>query len=262
MPHLALDGADLYYETQGTGPALVFAHGLGGNHMSWWQQVPFFRDRFRTITFAHRSFFPSREAADGPGPRAFVDDLVRLLDHLGVGDVRLVGQSMGGHTVMAFALRHPERVRAMVLTGTDGAYEYPELARLQPRYEATIAEYRSQGVLPGAGPRMAKEQPALHLLCQEIAGIAATDDARAAVRAIYAGMPVVRPEALAALTMPSLCIRGEEDPWFLPEMLASLVSVLPNARSVTIPACGHQPSFERAAKWNEIVREFLSQPTS
>ena len=46
MPSIALkDGASLYYEVHGKGPALVFAHGLGGNHASWWQQVPVFADR-------------------------------------------------------------------------------------------------------------------------------------------------------------------------------------------------------------------------
>ena len=40
MPFLSLDGCDLYYELHGSGPALMFAHGLGGNHLTWWQQVP------------------------------------------------------------------------------------------------------------------------------------------------------------------------------------------------------------------------------
>src|SRR5713226_1542507 len=45
---------DLYYEVTGTGPALIFAHGLSGNHLSWWQQVPYFSDRYTCVTFAHR----------------------------------------------------------------------------------------------------------------------------------------------------------------------------------------------------------------
>jgi pimeloyl-ACP methyl ester carboxylesterase len=46
MPIVRLHGGDLYYETHGSGPALVFAHGIGGNRLSWWQQVPYFRDRY------------------------------------------------------------------------------------------------------------------------------------------------------------------------------------------------------------------------
>jgi pimeloyl-ACP methyl ester carboxylesterase len=54
MPFLPRDGCQLYYETHGAGPALVFAHGLGGGHLSWWQQVPHFRDRYTCVTFDHR----------------------------------------------------------------------------------------------------------------------------------------------------------------------------------------------------------------
>ncbi len=49
----------VYFETEGSGPALIFAHGLGGNYMSWWQQVPHFRDRYTCVTFSHRGFAPS-----------------------------------------------------------------------------------------------------------------------------------------------------------------------------------------------------------
>ena len=83
MPYLDVDGARLYYEVSGEGPALVFAHGLGGNHMSWWQQVPAFNDRYRCVVFAHRGFAPSSEDPGGPGAHAFADDLDALLDHLG-----------------------------------------------------------------------------------------------------------------------------------------------------------------------------------
>src|SRR5512138_902447 len=92
MPFLALDGCDLYYELYGRGPALVFAHGARGNDLSWWQQVPYFQERYTCLTFAHRGFGRSREVEDGPGPAAFVDDLAALLDHLGFEEVRLVAQ--------------------------------------------------------------------------------------------------------------------------------------------------------------------------
>src|SRR5207253_6388090 len=86
----------LYYEVTGSGPALLFAHGLGGNHLSWWQQVPYFRDRYTCVTFAHRGFAPSRQAPSSPGADAYTDDLAAFIDYLGLDDVRLVAQSMGG----------------------------------------------------------------------------------------------------------------------------------------------------------------------
>ena len=61
----------LYYEAEGAGPVLVFAHGLGGNHMSWWQQVPHFRDRYTCVTFSHRGFAPSSAPPGGPDPAEY-----------------------------------------------------------------------------------------------------------------------------------------------------------------------------------------------
>ncbi len=64
MPYAAVNGINLYYELHGSGPAVVFAHGAGGNHLSWWQQIPVFSPRFRCIPFDHRAFGLSR---DGEG---------------------------------------------------------------------------------------------------------------------------------------------------------------------------------------------------
>ena len=110
----------LYYEVDGSGPFLFFAHGLGGNHLSWWQQVPHFRDRYTCVTFAHRGFAPSSAPPGGPDPADYAGDLAALIDHLGARDVRIVAQSMGGWTALEYALAQPARVRALVLACTAG----------------------------------------------------------------------------------------------------------------------------------------------
>ena len=56
--HLQRGAHLIHYEVTGTGPAIVFAHGLGGNQLSWWQQVAHFAPRYTCITFAHRGFAP------------------------------------------------------------------------------------------------------------------------------------------------------------------------------------------------------------
>ena len=82
---MAGDGSERYSELHGDGPTtLVFAHGAGGNHMSWWQQVPHFRDRFRCLTFDHRGF-GRRTDATGQLNRAYRADLELLLTMPGGG---------------------------------------------------------------------------------------------------------------------------------------------------------------------------------
>ena len=67
--------ARIRYEITGEGPAIVFAHGLGGNLMSWWQQVAHFAPRYTCVAFSHRGFFPSTAPAEGPDPAAYAADL-------------------------------------------------------------------------------------------------------------------------------------------------------------------------------------------
>ena len=114
MPSAPINGINLYYETQGSGDEVfVFAHGAGGNHLSWWNQVPAFAERGRVVTFDHRAFGQSLDT-DGRGAGAFVDDLEALLDHLGIERATLIAQSMGGLSAMGFTLRHERRVKALV----------------------------------------------------------------------------------------------------------------------------------------------------
>src|SRR6185369_497789 len=94
---------NLHFEVTGQGPPLVFAHGLGGNQMSWWQQVAHFAPHYSCVTFA--------------------GDLSALIEDLGFRDVFLVGQSMGGWTVLEYAFAYPNRVRALVLSSTSGTID-------------------------------------------------------------------------------------------------------------------------------------------
>src|SRR5262245_20733114 len=110
MPKAQINGITLYYEVHGQGSAVDFTHGAGGNHLSWWQQVPVLARQYRCITFDHRGFGQSLDAPNGSGSQAFVEDLKALLDLLEIERAALVAQSMGGrseeHTSELQSLRH------------------------------------------------------------------------------------------------------------------------------------------------------------
>jgi len=130
MASAQINGIELFYEdsdptNEGGKPVVFWNHGAGGNHMSWWQQVPEFRATYRCIAMDHRGFGRSLDTT-GEGVARFIDDLEALVDHLGVAECSIVAQSMGGRASLGFAVRHPERVKALVMADTWGFFDWPE----------------------------------------------------------------------------------------------------------------------------------------
>ena len=152
----------LFYEVHGDGPTVVFAHGSGGTHMSWWQQVPVLSKQYRCVTIDHRGFGYSKDGANGPGRRNFVSDLEGLLDRLKVDRVSLVGQSMGGLTVLGFASKHPDRVSALVMSDTTGGYTNPEIDRLRAANKNPRSAF---------APGYSEREPAMAFLYREISSL-------------------------------------------------------------------------------------------
>ena len=257
--------ADIYYEAVGSGSALVFAHGLGGNHMSWWQQVAHFAERFTCVSFAHRGFSPSRVEPGAAGVEAYADDLKALVDHLGLETVALVCQSMGGWTGVEFAFRWPERVRALVLASTSGRIDFgtvdgPELAdiRTWEKVSATAREaLPAQGIHVAAGARMAREQPAMHLLYQQIDALT-PPEWKATIRQQLFALRVTPAVRLRQLAIPTLWIVGDEDIVFPAVAAPALARPMPNTRVARIPDAGHSVYFERPQRFNETVGGFLA----
>ena len=165
MPIVTVNGIELYYEEQGDGPSLVFAHGVGGNHASWYQQVPFFARWYRVITFDDRGFGNSTSDPEGIDRSSFVGDLEALLDALGIDETALVAQSMGGWTMAGFTLRHPGRVRALVMADTLGGITQagPLADRLAELGRATRDLPQLERVLAPQFPRQNPAKAELYL---------------------------------------------------------------------------------------------------
>jgi pimeloyl-ACP methyl ester carboxylesterase len=257
-------GADIYYEVTGSGPAVVFAHGLGGNHLSWWQQVPHFARHYTCITFAHRGFAPSQLSASAPDPTLYADDLAGLIDHLNLKEVRLVAQSMGGWSCLEFALRHPERLKALVMAATGGTADLNTLdASDKEKVEKWYAAHRGgeedllrRGIHPAAGERMAREQTALHFMYREIDQLSSGLD-KDALRAKLRAMRTLPVSKLKGIRTPVLFISGTEDIVFPPPAAVALAAVVPGSKLERVPEAGHSVYFERAPRFNEVVSSFL-----
>jgi len=252
MPFAPVNGIQLYYEVHGpeigTAPVVVFAHGAGGNHISWWQQVPHFARTRTCVTFDQRRYGQSADT-NGLGGAAYADDLAGLLEHLGIGEFDLVAQSMGGWTSLAFALKYPGRIRRLVMADTHGGMQVPGL------------KLERQPIPPGAhpaiGPRMDEEQRALAFLYRQIMALTPPlEPAELFAHLQSIGAPTV--EQVRTLEFPVLCIIGEEDLSIPPALLEAAATHYPNATVARVPTAGHSVYFERPERFNELVEAFLA----
>ena len=254
----------IHYEVSGTGPAIVFAHGLGGNHLSWFQQVAHFAPRYTCVTFAHRGFAPSSSIEGGPNPKDYAADLAALIAHLELTDVRVVAQSMGGWSAIEYALTKPRELKALVLAGTTGTVdpqliEGPERTRLASWLQTEAVKMPAlfaRGIHPAAGERMANEQQAMQLLYRHI------DDQNASLDKGSLGARLMtsrtrHPEELKQIACPILFISGDEDIVIPPFAADAIARVVPGSKVAHIADAGHSAYFERAQKFNAIVDEFF-----
>jgi pimeloyl-ACP methyl ester carboxylesterase len=257
---------NLHYEVTGSGPALLFAHGLGGNHLSWWQQVAHFAPLYTCVAFTHRGFAPSDAIPGGPDAADYAGDLAALIDHLKFTDVRLVGQSMGGWTMLEYAIAHPHRVKALVLSSTAGTIDRrgadpssgKDYDAWLAKAEAAIKDGLAKGIHPAMGAGGAKRSPALHLLYKSIDEMAGTLD-KEKVRATLRRTATRTLGQLGEFRVPTLLIAGADDVVFPPFLANGIAAKLPRAEAHTLPDCGHSPYFEHAATFNGLVEAFLAR---
>lgn len=255
-------GEDIYWELTSTGadddrPVVVLSHGAGGSHAVWFQQVPFLGREFQVVTWDSRGFGNSTNTTDTPTAEAAASDLAAVLDHLEVADAHLVGQSMGGWHISAFALAHRSRVRSLVYADTAGGLWTPELRQ-------ALAEFQRRGGLAAGAPEVIGGHTALW---------SGTGEADLAQAFLYQALGsfhsppldrlgetlrfTVEHDRVAELGVPVLFVAGTHDEIFPAPALAASAALLPGAHYVEIPAAGHSPYFEQPAAWNDAVLSFL-----
>jgi 3-oxoadipate enol-lactonase len=242
----------LFYEVHGDGPTVVFAHGSGGTHMSWWQQVPVLSKQYRCVTIDHRGFGYSRDQPARPGRQNFVSDLEGLLDRLKVERVSLVGQSMGGLTVLGFASKHPERVSALIMSDTTGGYTNPEIEKIRAANKNPRSAFA-----PGYGER----EPAMAFLYREISSLTMDEAPAAGTTATSAPAPSTDIKPLISKKVPTLFIVGEQDQLIPPAAIEAMHKEMPGSELVKVMGAGHSVYFEKPAEYNRLVNDFLSRHT-
>ncbi|MGH7932831.1 MAG: alpha/beta fold hydrolase [Candidatus Binataceae bacterium] len=259
MPLARINGIELYYEVHGEGPALVLAHGAGGNHLSWWQQVPVLSQHFRCITFDHRCFGSSRDVVDGPGPNAFVEDLRALFDHLGIERAAVAGQSMGGWSVFGFASAYPNRVSALALCDTFGGMDDAEVIREQAKLRENVKGALSLILSRAYSSEFPRREPARCFLYQQISGLNVHVPGNL-IQVMGALRHPVDP--IVDKRIPTLIMVGEEDVLTPANVMELMARRIPHARFVKVAGSGHSVYFERPEEFNRLLLGFLRENVS
>lgn len=266
MPMATINDIDLYYEEQGEGSPVVFAHGYTGSHADWASQVSALSGKFRVIAMDHRGHGRSQapSSASDYSVGIMADDIYRLLGHLGVETCCLVGHSMGGFMALQLALDHPAIVSALVLVDTSsGGFErvpgYEELrARLDElaRTQGMEAAFRyNVAHNPWVRERLEKH-PELREISRQKMLQTSVDGYIYCARAISDWPPVT--SRLSEIRVPILIFLGEEDtPFARPSQI--MKEAIGGARLVVVPGAGHSPHEEASEAFNRALIEFLGE---
>ena len=255
MPTVHVNGIDLYYESHGSGPAVVFCHGAGGNHLSWWRQVPAFCDRYRCIIFDHRAFGRSLDL-NGAGRQWFAQDVEALLTHLGETSCAIVAHSMGGRTAVGVAFRTSIKVWGIVFSSTNGGAVKDEGHAVQKAHRA--------GLPPGStlldralAPAFMRERPDLTFLYREIQRLnpPRPPDFLAPLPG-YSGSTAAR---LTASGIPVMFLIGTEDQVVPAAAIEACHRAVPGSRLALIAGAGHSSYFEKPDEFNAAVGAFLDE---
>lgn len=264
MPTIRVNGAELYYEDQGSGlESLVFAHGLMFDHRMYEAQVAAFSDTYRCVTFDFRGQGLSEVTPNGYNMDTLADDAAALVDALDLSPCHFVGLSMGGFVGLRLALRYPEMLRSLVLLNTSAESE-PSGNRPRYRLMRLVARLLGPGPIVGrlmpvmfgrdflADPRRAtdREQWRQRMRENDRAGIS-----RAAGGVINREGVLDRIDGIRA---PTLIIAGEQDQATTPDKARHMHERIPGSELVTLPGTGHMSVLECPDRLNELLTAFLA----
>jgi 3-oxoadipate enol-lactonase len=253
-------GTELAYSVTGKGPAVVFLHAFPLGLFMWEAQAAALEATHTVVRFDDRGFGDT-PASDGLlTMERIADDAAALMDHLEISQAVVGGCSMGGYATLAFARRHPDRLKGLVLQDTKASADTDEARRNR----ALLADkIRKEGALAVAeafmpkllGPTSQGEQPALVERIREailrtspqgmidaLAGLAARADSTPSLREVR---------------VPTLVICGEEDTITPVADSEILHHGIAGSRLVVLAQAGHLSSLEKPAAYNEALASFL-----
>jgi 3-oxoadipate enol-lactonase len=263
MPHVNVNGTELYYEQSGDGPeTIVFAHGVLLSGRMFDGEVAAFKDHYRCVTFDHRGQGKSAVPPAGYDMDSLAAETAALLRVLDCAPCHFVGFSMGGFIAMRLAVEHPELLRSLILMGTSASREPRALSfRLLCCLAWCLgSRIATPWVMPIQfspkflnDPKRRAERDLWHERM-------ATNHRLGSIRA--AGGVINRPdysEPLCRIRTPTLILAGAADRAAPPAEQEKLHRLIAGSELALIPDAGHAVAIEEPAAVNAILGRFLKK---
>jgi pimeloyl-ACP methyl ester carboxylesterase len=264
------DGGALYTISRGVGPPIVFAHGVTLSSRVWAKQFESIPEAgFRAVAFDGRGHGESSTGDSGHSVDNLAADVASVLVELDLHDAVLVGHSMGGMAVQAFAVGHPdvlrERVRGLVLVSTSARNLVSDARRVRGAAEritaltpdfAALMRQRNLGFLLARVGFGNDPHPSHVEATRQMLAACSRATLRDAGRALLS-FDVT--EGLPAVKTPTLVMVGTADALTPPRDARQVAELLPNARLVEFPGAGHMLMYERADEFDTLVVDFARE---
>ena len=268
MPIFSSGGVDIHYQIAGEGYPMVLSHEFAGDITSWEPQVNFFSRRYQVITYCHRGYPPSGvpDDPDAYSQEIQVEDMYRLLQHLGIEQAHIGGLSMGGTLTIGFAIAHPEMCRSITVASAGAGSDADDRERLVASWQALSESMVAEGMETFADG-YAHGAERLQFLRKDPVGWAKFHAGLAAHSAqgsslTFQGVQMKRPtiyqveKQLQEIKIPTLVLIGDEDT----PCVEPAIFMKRNIRScglAVFPQAGHTINLEEPDLYNRTVLDFL-----
>lgn len=244
-------------EVKGTGDAVVFVHGLGGDLNIWHSQVNACSRHLKTIAYDLRGSGRTDVSQPEYSIGLFVEDLKGLLDSESIESAHLVAHSMGTMIAEHFAVAYPEAVKSLTLIG--GFTEPPEGARKALADRSTVVrengmESIADAILEGGFSSYSKTNQAVMGLVRSLLQKNDAEGYAASCRALAEAKSIRHGD----VNVPVLLIVGDEDKTTPLAMSKTLYKNFPNAELVVLPNCGHWATIEMPDEVNGAILNFFN----
>ena len=264
------NGVQLHTVRAGNGTPLIFIHGAMGDWRSWAPQWPAFTAHFDCVSYSRRYSFPNHNPMPSPDHGALheAQDLLHLMDAMGLERAILVGSSYGAFTALALAVQAPQRVQALV------AVEPPMMkyAHHTPEGQAVAEAFRREVITPAnAAFRAGEDERAAQIMTDGINGGQSSVNSGVAMQRRLQNLramkmlalssdefPLLAPQQLAALAMPVMLLSGRQTQPVHRAIFENVCAAMPQARHEVVDGAGHSVTREQPEVFNRLALDFLN----